>query len=143
MEIVMKQADEIKRQVKLYEKNILEQIGSFIHNRRKEKGVLIKDLNIMTGVGTAVISDLENAESMPRIETLLRICEALEISFPTLFEQMKHVTADELKGSKIVIDNTNKYDRLSTYMAGLGFSKEDVADIVSYARFIDFKKKGK
>lgn len=139
----MKQADKIKEQVKKYEKNILEQIAPFIHNRRKERGILIKDLNIMTGVGTAVISDLENAVSMPRIETLLRICEALEIPFPTLFEQMKHVTDDKLKRSKIIIDDTNNYDKLTTFIAGLGYSKEDVADIVSYARFIDFKKQGK
>lgn len=139
----MKQADKIKEQVKMYEKNILEQIAPFIHNRRKEKGILIKDLNVMTGVGTAVISDLENAVSMPRIETLLRICEALEIPFPTLFEQMKQVTDDKLKRSKIIVDDTNNYDKLTTFIAGLGYSKEDVADIVSYARFIDFKKQGK
>ena len=47
----------------------------------------IKDLNIMTGVGTAVISDLENTKSMPRIETLLRICEVLDISFSDLFDK--------------------------------------------------------
>lgn len=139
----MKRADDIKKQVKLYEKMILEQIGPFIHRRRKEKNINIKDLNIMTGVGTAVISDLENTISMPRIETLLRICEALDISFPTLFEQMKPITIGHAKGSRLVLDNTNKYDRLSTFVASLGYSKEDVIDIVSYVKFLDFRKQNR
>ena len=138
----MKRADEIKAQVKMYEKAILEHIGPFIHSKRKEKGILIKDLNKMTGVGTAVISDLENAISMPRIETLLRICEAIEVSYPTLFEQMKFVKEDDDKNSKLITDDTDKYDRLSTVIAGLGYTKEDVADIVSYAKYLNFKKQG-
>ena len=139
----MKRADEIKAQVKMYEKAILEHIGPFIHNKRKEKGILIKDLNKITGVGTAVISDLENGVSMPRIETLLRICEAIEISYPTLFEQMKYVDTANNKGNKIIVDDTNKYDRLNAIIAGIGYTKEDVVDIVSYAKFLDFKRQGK
>lgn len=136
----MKKAEQIKVQVKEYEKLILKQIGAFIHNRRKEKGILIKDLNIMTGVGTAVISDLENQVSMPRIETLLRLCEALEISFPTLFEQMKYIEKNENGKGLTIVDNTNKYDRLSTILASLDYTKEDIVDIVAYSKFLEYRK---
>lgn len=138
----MKKSEEVKAQAREYEKEILKQLGVFIFKKRRERGVIIKDLNIMTGVGTAVISDLENKKSMPRIETLLRICEVLEISTSELFDRMKLGTVNRENNSKLVIDDTiDKYDRLSSILAGLDYPKEEVADIVSYAKFIDFRKK--
>lgn len=140
----MKNPKEVKKQVKLYEKEILKRVGVFIYNQRKARGVTIKDLNLMTGVGTAVISDLENTKSMPRIETLLRICEVLDISYSDLFDHMKLGTARTDDGSVLVIDNPkNKYDTVSSFVAGLDYTKEEVADIVSYMKYIDFKKQVK
>lgn len=140
----MKKSEEVKAQAELYEKEILKQIGVFFYDRRKAKDITIKDLNIMTGVGTAVISDLENKKSMPRVETLLRICEVLEISTSNLFDRMKLGTVNRENGSRLVIDDTiNKYDRLSSCVAGLDYSKEDIAEMVSYAKYLDFKKQGK
>ncbi len=140
----MKNPKDVKKQVKLYEKEILKQVGVFIYNQRKKRGVTIKDLNLMTGVGTAVISDLENTKSMPRIETLLRICEVLDISLSDLFDHMKLGTVKTDSNSTLVTDNPmNKYDKLSSFVAGLDYTKEEVADIVSYIKYIDFKKQVK
>lgn len=140
----MKNPKEVKKQVKLYEKEILKRVGVFIYNQRKARGVTIKDLNLMTGVGTAVISDLENTKSMPRIETLLRICEVLDISYSDLFDHMKLGTARTDDDSVLVTDNPkNKYDTVSSFVAGLDYTKEEVADIVSYMKYIDFKKQVK
>ena len=140
----MKNPKDVKEQVKLYEKEILKQVGVFIYNQRKKRGVTIKDLNIMTGVGTAVISDLENTKSMPRIETLLRICEVLEISFSDLFDHMKLGNVMTDNHHAIVTDYPmNKYDKLSSFVAGLDYTKEEVADIVSYTKYLDFKKQVK
>ena len=112
----MKNPEDVKKQVKRYEKEILKQVGVFIYNQRKKRGVTIKDLNIMTGVGTAVISDLENTKSMPRIETLLRICEVLEISFSDLFDHMKLGNVMTDNHHAIVTDYPmNKYDKLSSF----------------------------
>ena len=140
----MKNPEDVKKQVKRYEKEILKQVGVFIYNQRKKRGVTIKDLNIMTGVGTAVISDLENTKSMPRIETLLRICEVLDISLSDLFDHMKLGTVKTDSNSTLVTDNPmNKYDKLSSFVAGLDYTKEEVADIVSYTKYLDFKKQVK
>ena len=140
----MKNPEDVKKQVKRYEKEILKQVGVFIYNQRKKRGVTIKDLNIMTGVGTAVISDLENTKSMPRIETLLRICEVLEISFSDLFDHMKLGNVMTDNHHAIVTDYPmNKYDKLSSFVAGLDYTKEEVADIVSYIKYLDFKKQVK
>ena len=140
----MKNPKDVKEQVKLYEKEILKQVGVFIYNQRKKRGVTIRDLNIMTGVGTAVISDLENTKSMPRIETLLRICEVLDISFSDLFDHMKLGTVRTDDNCVLVTDYPmNKYDKLSSFVAGLDYTKEEVADIVSYIKYLDFKKQVK
>ena len=140
----MKNPKDVKRQVKAYEKEILKRVGVFIYNQRKAREVTIKDLNLMTGVGTAVISDLENTKSMPRIETLLRICEVLDISYSDLFDHMKLGTVRTDDGSVLVTDNPkNKYDTVSSFVAGLDYTKEEVADIVSYMKYIDFKKQVK
>ena len=140
----MKNPEDVKKQVKRYEKEILKQVGVFIYKQRKKRGVTIKDINIMTGVGTAVISDLENTKSMPRIETLLRICEVLDISFSDLFDHMKLGNVMTDNHHAIVTDYPmNKYDKLSSFVAGLDYTKEEVADIVSYTKYLDFKKQVK
>lgn len=140
----MKKAKEVKAQAERYEKEILKKIGVFFFNKRKARGIIIKDLNIMTGIGTAVISDLENKKSMPRLETLIRLCEVLEVPTSEMFDEMKKGAEKLNNNSKVIIDDTvNKYDDLSSFLASQDYTKEEVADIVSYTKFLEFKKQGK
>jgi transcriptional regulator with XRE-family HTH domain len=141
--IMATNAEDIKQQAENYEKLILKQIGVFINTKRKEKGITVRDLNKMTGVSLGVISDLENTNCMPRVETLLRICEALDIHMNVLFENMKLTHKATRKGANVSID---KYDKLGQILAGLEdftYTKEDVAEIVSYMKYLDFKKQSK
>lgn len=140
----MKIAKEVKAQAERYEKEILKKIGVFFFNKRKARGIIIKDLNVMTGIGTAVISDLENKKSMPRLETLIRLCEVLEVPTSEMFDEMKKGAENLNNNFKVIIDDTvNKYDDLSSFLASQDYTKEEVADIVSYAKFLEFKKLGK
>ena len=140
----MKIEKEVKAQAERYEKEILKKIGVFFFNKRKARGIIIKDLNVMTGIGTAVISDLENKKSMPRLETLIRLCEVLEVPTSEMFDEMKKGAVNLNNNSKVIIDDTvNKYDDLSSFLASQDYTKEEVADIVSYAKFLEFKKLGK
>ena len=135
----MKNAEDVKNQAEMYEKLILNQIGVFINSKRKERGMTVRDLNKATGVSLGVISDLENQNSLPRIETLIRIAEVLEIPLSILFENMKPINVRKDNHSKIIADDINKFDKISTFMAGLNFTKEEVAEILSYIRFLEFK----
>lgn len=146
----MKDAEKVKQQALLYEDIILKQIGTYIGNERNTKRIsgkkiTVRDLNHMTGVSIGVISDLENKRCMPRIETLIRICEALEIPLSNLFEQMKPVTENQPNGSKLIPDDNmiSKYNKLSSLLSNLEYSKKEIADIVAFAEFIDFKKQGR
>ena len=136
----MKNAEDISKQAKIYEQLILNQIGAFIANKRNEKNITIRELNKITGVSIGVISDLENAKSMPRVETLIKLAEALEISLSLIFENMKPATQKTSNKSKIIPDDMNKYDKISTLLAGLSYTKEEITDIISYIKFTDYKK---
>ena len=136
----MKNAEDISKQAKIYEQLILNQIGAFIANKRNEKNITIRELNKITGVSIGVISDLENAKSMPRIETIIKLAEALEISLSLIFENMKPATQKISNHSKIIPDDMNKYDKISTLLAGLSYAKEEITDIISYIKFTDYKK---
>ena len=136
----MKNAEDISKQAKIYEQLILNQIGSFIANKRNEKNITIRELNKITGVSIGVISDLENAKSMPRVETIIKLAEALEISLSLIFENMKPATQKTSNKSKIIPDDMNKYDKISTLLAGLSYAKEEITDIISYIKFTDYKK---
>ena len=140
----MTKADDIKKQVEYYESLILRKISVFLHNKRKEKDVTVRELNKLTGISIGVISDLENHNSMPRVETLLRICEALDIPFDLLFENMKISKTDTRKGGSIVkIDKFNKLAQTLTELEEFEYTKEDIAEIISYVKYIDFKKQSK
>lgn len=136
----MKNAEDISKQAKIYEQLILNQIGAFIANKRNEKNITIRELNKITGVSIGVISDLENAKSMPRVETIIKLAEALEISLSSIFENMKPATQKTSNKSKIIPDDMNKYDKISTLLAGLSYAKEEITDIISYIKFTDYKK---
>ena len=49
------------------EAKILKRLGNFFFNARNDRKVSVRALNHLSGVSVAVISDLENAKSMPRI----------------------------------------------------------------------------
>ena len=136
----MKNAEDISKQAKIYEQLILNQIGAFIANKRNEKNITIRELNKITGVSIGVISDLGNAKSRPRVETLIKLAEALEISLSLIFENMKPATQKTSNSSKIIPDDMNKYDKISTLLAGLSYAKEEITDIISYIKFTDYKK---
>lgn len=136
----MKNTEDISKQAKIYEQLILNQIGAFIANKRNEKNITIRELNKITGVSIGVISDLENAKSMPRVETIIKLAEALEISLSLIFENMKPATQKTSNKSKIIPDDMNKYDKISTLLAGLSYAKEEITDIISYIKFTDYKK---
>ena len=58
---------------------------------------------------------------------------------------MKPVTENQPNGSKLIPDDNmiSKYDKISSLLSNLEYSKKEIADIVAFAEFIDFKKQGR
>ena len=61
------------------------QIGKKINQFRKEKGLTIKDFSEMSGISTALVSQLERGIGNPTLSVLRQICRTLETSMSSLF----------------------------------------------------------
>ncbi|MGE0087763.1 MAG: helix-turn-helix domain-containing protein [Desulfococcaceae bacterium] len=55
-------------------------IGRIIHFHRKQSGLSRVDLADIAGVGKTVIFDIEHGKESVRLNTLIRVAEALNIS---------------------------------------------------------------
>lgn len=52
---------------------------------RNGKGITLKELEKMTGLGKTTLNNIENKKVSPTIYEVERICEALGITFKELF----------------------------------------------------------
>jgi transcriptional regulator with XRE-family HTH domain len=65
----------------------MEKLGEKVRSIRKGKGISSYQLEFLSGVSQSNISRIESNEISPTIETLLKLCTALEISLLELFEK--------------------------------------------------------
>jgi transcriptional regulator with XRE-family HTH domain len=56
------------------------EIGERIFSRRKELGLTQEKLSDLTGLSLNQISNLENSYSVPTVDTLLKLSEALKVT---------------------------------------------------------------
>lgn len=64
----------------------MDNLGEKFRYLRKEKGISSQQLEYLSGVSQSNISRIENNEISPTIDTLLKLCNALNISVIELFE---------------------------------------------------------
>lgn len=62
-------------------------LGHILQSIRKDKGLTLSQLEFFSGINKSTISRIESNDSSPTIETLLKICDALEISMIDLFDK--------------------------------------------------------
>lgn len=53
---------------------------------RYEKGITLKQLEEMTGLGKTTLNNIENGKSSPTLRELDIICESLNITYKELFD---------------------------------------------------------
>lgn len=61
-------------------------IGDILKNRRNELGLSLAKLRDLTGLSKSTLSDIENGKSNPKIDTLEKICDALNIEIKDVLE---------------------------------------------------------
>ena len=64
------------------------EIGDVIRRIRKDANMTIDDLAAATGLSRAYISQVENSKAAPSLQTIRRICRALDVSPALLFERL-------------------------------------------------------
>ena len=112
------------------EAKILKRLGNFFYNARADKNMSVRALNTLSGVSVAVISDLENAKGMPRIETIIRLALALgindmnEVFSMTLLDDNKTAVTDEAI--------------LRQYLSQTGFNNSEIRQIQYYINFVKY-----
>lgn len=63
-------------------------IGGIIRKYRKERDLKLLDLSALTGIGSAMLSKIENGRMIPTIPTLFTIIQKLGISPEVFFSQL-------------------------------------------------------
>lgn len=67
-------------------------LGALVRELREAEGLLLTELAEMTGLSWQCIDDIEKGETCPRHETVMRLCDALEISWDE-FHRRLHAAA--------------------------------------------------
>lgn len=128
-------AEKVSEITDYLEECVLKKLAVFISAIRKEKGLSVREVNERSKVSLAVINDLEKARSMPRVETLIRLGLALEIDFNEVFRAL--ILSDKIN-TDINFYKVNKTD-LAMDIARYGYDKNQIAEIIDFIKYIDFK----
>lgn len=114
-------------------------IGEFINYVREDKGISLRELYRRTSISIAVLSDIENGQKLPRYETLIKLCIALEIplefifgtKFLPLFAKYNNSAAIKIPRVDEIIRNT---------LLNAGFNKDETKKIMSFVEYIKYKR---
>ena len=110
-------------------------IAQFLSSKRKEKDISIRELNRLSGVSTAVISDLENCKALPSIEIIVKLAFALDIEFENLiYAFAKGNTNIKFAESKPI----DEMAELRSILYRKGLSSPQIADVVMFIKFIEY-----
>jgi transcriptional regulator with XRE-family HTH domain len=63
-------------------------LGSLIRRHRKERGLTLKTVAERAGVSEGFMSQVENAVKSPSVETLMNICQAMDLEAGALLTQL-------------------------------------------------------
>lgn len=88
-------------------------IGSRICQRRKELHITQKKLAEMVNVSNTHLSSIENGEKTPSLDTLLIICNQLEITMDYLLHGIIHTSVEDEIIEKIKICSIENKKRIA------------------------------
>lgn len=121
--VIMKGTD-MNAEVKT--KTIALNLSNLFKNRREELNLTPKELGKKAGVSYTVIYDLEKRFIIPKIETISKLAEALDIEFDGLqFTPLLRKAEDIEDSFKIIKDN----------LVILGFDRDKINSIIDYMNF--------
>lgn len=126
----------IEEDSRFLEQQILKKLGAYVTAERTEKHLSIEEIHRRSHVSSSVISDLENAKTLPKIEIIMRIALALEIDINNIF---KNMMLDKMKFFNINNIKTKKSEIMST-IASFGYTKSEAREISDFMNYIEHKR---
>ena len=110
-------------------------IGENIKKIRKEKGLMQKELGVLCGMSESQIGAYENGYRSPKLETIKKIANALDISFSELLDMCK--SSETSNNQKITLnveiknidEETKKAEKLIELLKEAKSLADDLASI--------------
>jgi len=115
---------------------MLNQLADKFNKERTKKQLSIRELNKLSGVSTAVISDMENKIYMPKTDGIIRMSLALDIPLEDVLSAM-------LPPNTALTKNNNKPSEILNILTGLGLDKKEKDEVLAYLGYIMFRRKHK
>lgn len=114
--------------------DILIRLGDFFATERDKKDYSVRKLRDLSGVSVPVISELENCKSMPRIETIIQLALALDIT------DINKVFSNFMKDDTPVQTCRFPYPQIRQSLAELEFSNGEIQQVMQYIKYISYLK---
>ncbi len=123
-------------------------IGEKIKKLRKEKGLTQKELAKRLGVTQQMIASYENGVRYPKMETIKKIADALNVDMFELIFDKNGAPAYSLESIpnsddyRIVKTNfiENKIDTLAAHFDAQEFTPEELDEIMNFVEFVKNKR---
>lgn len=120
-------------------------LGERIKSARRECGMTQKDLADKTGMTYQQISQYERNERQPKVETLIRISNALNKSLESFVNYEEMFAANAIQKSHVVVPNEMLDDILDIMDVFVSVKKKARRRVVEYANEIalidEYRKK--
>ena len=120
-------------------------LGERIKSARRECGMTQKDLADKTGMTYQQISQYERNERQPKVETLIRISNALNKSLESFVNYEEMFAANAIQKSHVVVPNEMLDDILDIMDVFVSVKKKARRRVVEYASEIalidEYRKK--
>ena len=110
-------------------------IGKKINQFRKEKKLTIKEFSDLSGISTALVSQLERGIGNPTLSVLRQVCRTLEISMSSLFfEEIDNASLICRSSERERIHNPKKFRLLQSYAGAAEIECRSAADVAESAQ---------
>ncbi|OHD16959.1 MAG: hypothetical protein A2Y38_05950 [Spirochaetes bacterium GWB1_59_5] len=115
----------------------IQDLGDNVRRHMKLQGLTIPELSSLIGMGTAAVSNLLNGKTEPKSTTLIKLAEALGVSFPDLLadaprlESLRYRTAITLSGREKAARDQLRHDT-ALWLANYKLLEESIKEELAY-----------
>lgn len=95
-------------------------IGTKLKEARKKKGFSLKTLSSKIGKSTSFLSDIEHDRSKPSIQTLKNLCDVLNLSLDSLFDETPS------KNQNLILDLSEIIPYLEDFSTWNDYDKQEL-----------------
>lgn len=115
--------------------SLSENIGKKFKQYRLKAGLSLRDIYREEQISIALISDLEAGKKLPRMETLVRLCNKVGMPLDEVFSARITPTRMDLLTGENDIEN-----KIRTVLTNGNFSSSFADDLIEYFEFLKTKQ---